>query len=95
MAIMAIRSRFGVLSGENVGLCTIRSVSLQIPGNEDRPLLLTDWNLLAEIIPITPNIRLHHLAAQHVTIIAAVALKQSFLLSRNWCMISLIESLFD
>lgn len=47
------------------------------------------------MVPVTSNVRLHHLAAQHMAIIAAIALKYRFLLSRNGCVVSLVESLFD
>ena len=60
---------------------------------KERPL--TDWHLFAKVIPITPNVCLHHFAAHYMAIITTVAFQKSFFLPRNWCVISLIESLFD
>lgn len=47
------------------------------------------------MIPITPDIRLHHFPAHHMTIITAITLEKGFLLPCNWGVTCLIEPFFD
>lgn len=56
---------------------------------------LTDWDLFTEMVPVTPNVGLHHLPAQHMSVITAVTFKKSLLLSSYWCMVRLVEAFFD
>lgn len=69
---MAIRRRFGVLSGENVGLCTV--YLLASSKGDEKGASLTNWDLFTEMEPVTPDVSLHHLPTQHMTIVTTVTL---------------------
>jgi hypothetical protein len=73
--------------------CVLPTVSLELVKDAQRDL--TNWNLLAEVIPITADVSLHHLAAHHMAILIAISLEQSLLLLSNWRVISFIETVLD
>ncbi len=55
----------------------------------------TNWDLFTEMIPITPDVSLHHLPTQHMIVISAVTFKKSFLLSSYRCMVRFVETFFN
>jgi hypothetical protein len=93
IAIMAIRRRFGVLSGENVGLCTISLLEFYKWG--ERGASLTNGDLFTEMEPVTPNVSLHHLPTQHVTIVTTVTFQKSLFLFSHRSVVRLVEAFSD
>ena len=57
--------------------------------------LLTDWDLFTEMIPVTPDVSLHHLPTQHVTLITTVTFQESLFLSSHRSVVCLVEPFFD